>query len=143
MKNLKTCLLILPLGFLLLGCASTPVPTSEAVQIPDSRVLESGKQYLSPIKNSGQFIVKRDAGIMGIACSTKIYLNGKGIADLDTSEKVVLNLPEGDYIVSAEPNGVCGGGLTEVKFNVKANSKSIFRYGTSGNGSPSIYPTAF
>ena len=80
---------------------------------------------------------------MGVACSTKIYLNGKGIADLDTSEKVTLNLPEGDYIVSAEPNGVCGGGLTEFKFNVKANSQSVFRYGTSGNGNPSIYPTAF
>jgi hypothetical protein len=143
MKNLKYYLLIFSLVFFLLGCASTPVPTSDAIQIPDSRVLEGGRQYLSPIKNSGQFIVKRDTGIMGVACSTKIYLNGKGIADLDVSEKVVLNLPEGDYIVSAEPNGVCGGGLTEVKFNVKANSQSVFRYGTSGNGSPSIYPTAF
>ena len=143
MRNLKTYLLILSLGFVLLGCASTPVPTSEAVQIPDSRVLEGGKQYLLPNKNSGKLIVKRDSGIMGVACSTRIYLNGKDIADLDTSEKVVLNLPEGEYIVSAEPNGICGGGLTEVKFNVKANSQSVFRYGTSGNGSPSIYPTAF
>ena len=131
------------LFLILTGCASTPVSTSEAIQIPDSRVLDGGRQYLLPTKNSGIFIVKRDSGIMGAACSTKIYLNGKSIADLDTSEKVVLNLPVGEYIVSAEPNGVCGGGLTEVKFNVKDNSQSVFRYGTSGNGSPSIYPTAF
>lgn len=131
------------LFFILTGCASTPVSTSEAIQIPDSRVLDGGRQYLLPTKNSGIFIVKRDSGIMGAACSTKIYLNGKSIADLDTSEKVVLNLPVGEYIVSAEPNGVCGGGLTEVKFNVKDNSQSVFRYGTSGNGSPSIYSTAF
>ena len=131
------------LFFILTGCASTLVSTSEAIQIPDSRVLDGGRQYLLPSRNSGIFIVKRDSGIMGVACSTKIYLNGKSIADLDTSEKVVLNLPVGEYIVSAEPNGVCGGGLTEVKFNVKDSSQSVFRYGTSGNGSPSIYPTAF
>jgi hypothetical protein len=88
-------------------------------------------------------IVKRDRGLSGSACSTRIYVNGKPVADIDPAEKVVLYLPEGEHILSAEPNGMCGGNMTEVKAVVKAGSQSNYRYGTSGNGSPSIYPTAF
>ena len=144
--SVSTILKVFILSFnavLLIGCASTPVSTSEAVSVPNNRILADGKQFIAPSKNTGKIIVKRDSGFIGSACTVRIYLNGKGVADLDVSEKMVLNLTEGEYIVSAEPNGVCGGGLTEVKASVKPNSESVFRYGTSSNFSSSLYPTAF
>jgi len=139
-----SCLVgLVTLGVAISGCSSLPVPTNEAFAVPNNRILADGKQLSTPSKNTGKIIVKRDSGFIGSACTIRIYLNGKGVADLDISEKVVLNLPEGEYIISAEPNGVCGGGLTEVKASVKPNSESVFRYATSSNFSSSLYPTAF
>ena len=128
---------------LLSGCASTPISTSDSLLVPDSQILPGGRKFLTQDKNSGQVIIKRDAGFTGSACSTRIYLDAKPVVDLEIAQKFILNLPAGEYIISAEPNGMCGGGLTEVKTTVKQGTQSVFRYGTSGNGSPSIYPTAF
>ena len=143
MRKIKLLILVLAIVSLVVGCASTPMTTNDSLLIPDSQVLPDGKKFLAQDKNSGQVIVKRDGGFTGSACFTRIYIDAKAIADLDVTQKVILNLPAGEYIVSAEPNGICAGGLTEVKATVKQGSQSVFRYGTSGNGSPSIYPTAF
>lgn len=129
------------LGLSLIGCATHPISNSEAIPVPAKRIIDAKFIHRSP--NSGEVTIKRDSGISGSACSTRIYVNANPIADIRTSEKVVLYLPEGEYILSAEPNGICGGGLTEVKVLVKPGSKLNFRYGTSGHGSPSIFPTAF
>jgi len=129
--------------FGLTACTSIPVPTKDSILIPDNRILADGRQYIALSKNSGQIIIKRDSGLVGIACTTKIYIDAKPVADLDESEKVIFNLPEGEYILSAEPNGLCGGILTEIKVNVKANSQSVYRYAISLYGGPAIYPTAF
>lgn len=80
---------------------------------------------------------------MGSGCSTRIYVDGAPIVDIEVGEKFSFYLIPGDYIISAQPNGICSGTMTEVKANVKAGKQSAFRFGTSGNGSPSIYPTAF
>lgn len=140
---MKKLLILIFLAALLNGCASTPTPTNEAVLVPDSQVLADGKKYIAKDGNSGQIIVKRDTGFTGSGCSTRIYIDAKAVADLEISQKVILNLPEGEYIVSAQPNGICSGVLTEVKASVKKGSLSVFRFGTAGNGNPSIYPTAF
>lgn len=141
MKKLLSSLVITTV--LLVGCASTPISTKDALLISDDQVLIDGRKYISQDKNSGQIIIKRDGGFSGSACSTRIYINAKAVADLDASQKILFTVPVGEYVVSAEPNGLCGGGLTEVKVSVKLGSKSVFRYGTSGWGSPAIYPTAF
>lgn len=133
--------LVAVLSFCLFGCASQPISNLDAISVPTERLLDS--KYLHRSPNSGEVTVKRDSGFTGSACSTRIFVNGKPVADIRTSEKVVMYLPEGEYILSANPNGVCGGGMTEVKATVKSGAQSNYRYGTSGNGSPSIYPTAF
>ena len=133
--------LVAALGLSLVGCASQPISNLEAAPVPAERILDS--QFMNRSPNSGEVTVKRDSGFTGSACSTRIFVNGKPIADIRTAEKVVMYLPEGEYILSANPNGMCGGGMTEVKAAVKPGSQSNYRYGTSGNGSPSIYPTAF
>jgi len=127
----------------LVGCSTTPVSTSDAIPVPKDRIYEQGIKYQSQVPNSGQVVIKRDAGTMGWLCTAKIFLNSIPVADLEKSEKVSLYLPEGEYIISADPEGLCGGGLVEVSAKVKAGSIQYFRYGFSGSGYPVLFPTAF
>lgn len=142
MKKTNTALLIC-FAALLSACSTTPISTRDAKLAPPDRIYKGGVALSRPLPNTGEVVIKRDSGISGSACSTRIYIDGVTVADIDTSEKVVLYLAEGDHILSAKPNGLCGGGLTEVKATVKTGGSSAFRYGSSGNGSPGLYPTAF
>ena len=127
----------------LVGCSTTPVLTSDAIPVSKERILEQGIKYQSSAPNTGQVIVKRDAGTMGWLCTARIFINSNPVADLETSEKISLYLPEGDYIISADPNGMCGGGIVELTAKVKVGSTQYFRYGFSGSGYPVLFPTAF
>jgi hypothetical protein len=123
------------------GCATRPVSNDLAVSAPKERILDD--KYINPIANAGQITIKRDSGIGGAACSSRIFINGQPTADIYTSEKIILYLPEGEYILSAWPNGICGGRMSEVKTSIKNGSKSTFRVGYGTNGDFFISPTAF
>jgi len=123
------------------SCATCPVSNFEAIMAPPDRILNT--QYLAPSPNTGTVVIKRDKGFGGSACSTRLFLNGKPIADIQTSEKVVLYLPENEYVLSAWPNGICGGGMSEVTANVKTGEKLSFRVGYGSNGDFFINRTAF
>jgi hypothetical protein len=93
--------------------------------------------------NTGEVTIKRDKGFTGSACTTRIFANAKPLADIDAGEKVTIYLPEGDHIISALPNGGCGGGLVETKVGVKAGGSYTYRVGSESNFGFGIYPTAF
>lgn len=128
-------------ALLMAACATTPVPTSEASFVPSDRILEP--KLLQPSSGTGLVTVKRDSGFAGSACSARIFVNGNPVADIRPIEKVVLHLAEGEHILSAQPNGLCGGGMSEVKATVKAGSNSSFRVSYGSAGEFLISPTAF
>lgn len=109
--------------------------------MPASRIIDSGP--LRPVPNSTVVTVKRDSGFGGAACSSRVFVNAKPIADLQTSEKVVLYLLAGDYIFSAWPNGLCGGGMSEVRATVVPGKPLNFRIGYGSNGDFTLNATAF
>jgi hypothetical protein len=123
------------------GCATRPVSNSEASHVPSSRIIDS--KLLQPSPDSGVVTVKRDSGFGGSACSSRVFVNAKPVADLQTSEKVVVYLPAGEYVFSAWPNGICGGGMSEVRALVKSGSELSFRIGYGSNGDFTINATAF
>lgn len=123
------------------GCATRPVSNAEAIAVPMERILDMG--YLRPAVSTGEVTVKRDSGLGGSACSSRIFVNAKPVADIRTSEKVTLYLPEAEYILSAWPNGICGGGMSEVRAAVKSGGHLSFRVGYGSNGDFSINATAF
>lgn len=136
MRILATVLLLF-----LAACATHPISDTEATPVPSDRVLDY--TYLTPKPDTGQILVKRDSGVGGSACSSRIFLNAKPVADLFSSEKVSMYLPAGRYILSAWPNNICGGGMSEVQADVIAGQTIRFRVGYGSNGDFSIYPTAF
>lgn len=128
-------------ALLISACATKPIPNNAATPIPNEQILDF--RFSSPTPNTGEVTIKRDSGFGGSACSTRIFVNGQPIADIYASEKIVLHLPSGEQILSSWPNGICGGGMSEVKTLVKAGTNSSFRVGYGSNGDFSINPTAF
>lgn len=127
----------------LAGCYTTPISTHEASLVPSERVTDAGRKLMQTTPATGQVIVKRDSGFTGAGCATRIYVDGVAVADINPAEKFVIHLSEGDHMISAEPTGICGGVMTEVRAPVRKGVSSAFRYGASGNGTPMIAPTAF
>ena len=128
-------------GLLLNGCATTPVPTSEAADVPVARVLNGA--LLVRRADTGAVVVKRDAGIMASACTTRIFVDGMPIADIATGEKVTLHLTEGAHMLAGRANGVCIGGLVETSVVVVKGRLSAVRISYGSSGEFSIQPTAF
>jgi hypothetical protein len=123
------------------GCATSPIGTSEASDVPEGRIVDSS--LLRPAPGSVPVVVKRDSGMMGAACSTKLYVNGSHIADIRTSEKVTLQLKPGDHNLAAVPGGICGGQISEVRTTVKAGAPQTFRIGAGQSGDMTLSPTSF
>lgn len=129
------------LALLVAGCATQPIPTSQAIPVSASKVHDT--TYTKPVPGYGVVIVKRDSGFGGSACSTKLFANGKLTAELSTSEKINLYFPEGMHVISAWPNNPCGGGMVEVEAQVKVDKVLTYRIGYGSNGDFGLYPTAF
>jgi len=98
------------------GCATRPVSDSDTTPVRPDRVIDS--RFLHPSPGSGTVTIKRDRGFGGSACSSRVFVDANPTADLRPSEKVVVYLPPGDHILSAWPNGMCGGGMSEVRASV-------------------------
>lgn len=125
---------------LLSGCATQPVPNSEASAVPQDRILDAA--VFEPKDGFGKVTVKRDSGFVGSICATRLFIDAKPTADIRISEKATVFLPEGDYIFSAS-SGLCGGGITEVRGTVKFAKPISFRIGYGTNGEFKLTPTAF
>jgi hypothetical protein len=141
MKNKVSMAIFLVALLSMVGCATRPISTTSARVVPSNRLLT--KEFLTPKEGLGKVVVKRDSGVGGSVCTTRIFVNSKPIADISVSEKVVFYLPEGEYILSAWPNGICGGGLAEVKVLIEQGKEKVFRVGYGTGSDFFIHPTAF
>lgn len=132
---------ILIYGIAISGCATTPIPNTAAKIAPASQIIDNS--YLKPGPGLIEVTVKRDSGIFGSACSSRIYVDGKPVADINVSEKIVLYLTKDEHILGAWPNGICGGGMSEVRADLRSGSPANFRVGYGSNGDFFINQTAF
>ncbi|MGK1298459.1 hypothetical protein ACRE80_26930 [Klebsiella pneumoniae] len=137
MKKIALALVIVGIS----GCATNPVTNEQAQNIPAKQILDSS--FFSKKEGTGEVIIKRDSGVMGSACMTRVYLDGKEIADLDTAQKAVIYPKVGNHIFSAWPKGMCGGGMSEQSGTVIDGKTLMYRIGYGTNGDFGIYPTAF
>jgi hypothetical protein len=122
-------------------CATRPVSDPETRPVPPDRIIDS--RFLQASVGTGAITIKRDRGLGGSACSSRVFVDASPMADLRPSEKLVVYLPPGDHIISAWPNGICGGGMSEVRASVTSGAALTFRIGYGSNGDFFINPTAF
>lgn len=71
----------------ILGCATRPVSNADAKNIPDARVINHQYSVSRAVADAGLVTIKRDKGIEGAACSSRISVNAEPIADIQLSEK--------------------------------------------------------
>ena len=119
----------------LVGCSTRPVDTDQARPVASSRFQEASE-------STGMVIIKRDTGLFGSMCSAKIYVDGLAVADISTSEKVTLYLPAGEHILGAYPNGICGGGLSEIAASIKKSGTLVYCVSNGSAGDFKIQRTA-
>jgi hypothetical protein len=134
-------MLIAGLLFSLFGCATTPISTDTALEVPRTRVFNGA--FLESNKDRGQVIVKRDQGLSASACNSTVFANGVQVAEIAPGEKVTFYLREGEQMLAARANGICAGGLVETKAFVSRSHPSVFRISYGSNGEFAIQPTAF
>ena len=141
MKNL---LLLLIIGVILFGCATTPIPTDQASLVPQEQILDN--RYLTQEPGTGEVVIKKDSGIKtGITCASRVWIDGVPIVDIRSAEKIILYLPEGDHIFSAGTSGIglCTFGTpVETTGSIKIGKLLTIRIGLNG-GNLFIAPTAF
>lgn len=125
---------------LLTGCATAPVSTQVATPVPQERILDAS--FLQEKQDTVLVVVKRDGGFLGSACSSRVFIDSKPVADLKPSEKVSTFLTKEVHIIGAESKGICGGGLSEVESNLSNGKPASFRIRYGSNGDYSINRTA-
>ncbi|AGN81544.1 hypothetical protein N5K35_31725 [Pseudomonas sp. GD03651] len=128
---------------LLAGCATSPVPLTEAEQAPKSRVTG----YQSEVGEGGRIIVTRDSGFAGAGCYATVFINGEPVARLNPKEKAYFNVPAGEWMVGAalEGKALCGMNAErlEAEALVKPGQTKKYRIYTSADGDVSVKPTTF
>jgi len=122
---------------LMAGCATTPVPLSEAAPVPAERQF----LFASPVGGTAPIVITRDVGMLGAGCATRVTVDGKLAALVRSGEKLILNIPSGTVVLGAEPDGVCGGGLVEIEAKPQGIEPTLFRIAAE-EGGIRLYRTA-
>jgi len=138
-RGLLALIGLLAVTLLLCGCATAPISTSKAHAVPPERVLSSA--YLTQRPGTCLVIVKRDTGILGSPCSSRVFVDSHPVAELATGEKVSLYLIPGEHIIGADSKA-CAGGLPEASIFARPDRPAALRIRYGTNGDFSIQPTA-
>lgn len=127
--------------FTISGCGTNSISNEKARAVPNSQIFNHEITKVSD--GSGMVIIKRDSGIMGSPCLTRVYLDGKDVADLNAGEKITIYPKIGMHIFSARPKGACGGDMSEQSGRVEEGGKLTFRVGYGTYADFGLHPTAF
>jgi hypothetical protein len=129
------------IAVLFASCATQPISNQAAMMAPSSQILDRTTFASHP--DTVEVTIKRDSGFGGSACSSRIYVDGNPVADIRSSEKIVVYLTKTEHILGASPNGWCGGGTVEVRADLRSGAPANFRVGYGSNSDFFINQTAF
>jgi hypothetical protein len=121
---------IIAMGALLLalgGCATSPMPVSEARPVPADKMYALKDQGT---KDSGRLTVFRDDGFVGSGCDAVFYIDGQRAAKIGPGQKASFVLPAGEVNLSTglAESGLCAGAaIKTVASNIKPGKEVIYR----------------
>ncbi|EIL88253.1 hypothetical protein UU9_13226 [Rhodanobacter fulvus Jip2] len=125
-------LLVLLAG--LAGCATTPVPVSNADIVPKSRLETGYAQFKAQTPGFIKVTFVRDAGFNGAGRSVVLAIDGTNIAQIRTSESVVIYLAPGSHIFAVAPTPQAGDALVERSFIIGTEDPRFFRISLGSGG---------
>ena len=122
------------------GCASTPVPSSNALPVPEHRIFAS--EYTKAQHGYALLVVTRDQGLIAGACAAHLYVDGTHVADLHNREQVRLFVKTGEHIVGVSAKG-CFGGSDQTSVDVTQDKLTLLRIEAELTEGLTIKPSAF
>jgi hypothetical protein len=82
------------------GCATTPVPSSDATPVPPERI--RAPEFARSEAGRALLVVTRDKGLRASACTIGVHIDGTLVVDLRPSEQARLFVDEGTHLVGAK-----------------------------------------
>lgn len=124
------------------GCATTPVPSDSATAQPATSIVDPAAT--TPRAGAGAILVTRDTGMLGMACTFDVMIDGQRVAGLRKGEQVTLYADPGERILSVQAReGICGGGLTQIAVQVVADTTKKVRVGMDHGWDIKLEPSAY
>ncbi|WP_307987982.1 hypothetical protein [uncultured Pseudomonas sp.] len=111
----------------LAGCASSPIPVSQAKPVPSDELYAFQSK---PAGESGVITVVRDSGMVGSGCDIVVYVDGRKAGKIGTSQRASFYLPPGNINMGAglAGSGLCAGAaIRTISASVQANKESLYR----------------
>jgi hypothetical protein len=140
---MKRTTIVAAAALALAACATKPVRPSEALQVPQVRLIA----YQAPVAGGGEITLVRDKGLTGGGCYAGIFIGGELAAKVGTGEKASFQLPAGRAVVSAKAvgAGLCGIGAQDrgersTEIHVDSGQHRIYRLALSSAGEVSMNP---
>lgn len=124
----------------LAACSTTPVPSSSALPVPNDRI--RAPELTRAEEGLALVVVTRDKGLMPIACTVFLHVDGTLVADLRPSEQIRLFLEEGEHLVGVRTEG-CIGGDDQTAVEVTRARPALLRVSSGLTGSLHIQLSAF
>ncbi len=116
---------------LLAGCATSPISSGSARDVPPERIFLIEK--LAEEGNSRAIFI-RDVGLTGSGVHQHLFIDGKKVASLDTGEKIEFILIPGEHIFGVIPTDLFGyHALNTIDQDLKPGKKYFYRLVTDGN----------
>jgi len=129
----------------LAGCATTPVPLSQASQAPPERVLAFQNR---PSDDAASITVVRDEGFIGSACFYAVHVNRTLAARLGVAESARFFVTPGEILlrVGRDPlaSGLCGSdqdNWTQRETVLRPGESKAFRVSIDSNGKLDVQRT--
>lgn len=135
---LKKELLVIIAASILVGCATTAIPTKEARPTTDILNLDMTTQ----LPSTATLIIKRDVGSVGSACAIRTFVDGKPLANIRTGQMVTAYLKPGEYVLRASSTGICGGGDAESSVVMRIGDIRVYRISIDQGASIRLGPTS-
>jgi hypothetical protein len=122
-RSIATGALLLALG----GCATSPLPVSEARPVPADKMYAFKSQGT---KAPGRLTIVRDDGFVGAGCDAMFYIDGQRAAKIGPGQKASFVLPAGEVNLGAglAESGLCSGAaIKTVAARIKPGKEVIYR----------------
>ena len=129
-------------AFVLVGCATTPLSSTQAKSAPRERVIAF--QEKSAINNA-TLVLTRDEGFLGGGCFYALWINSILAARLDVAETAGFYIEPGEHVlrVGRDPlgKGLCAvdsDNWTQRETILRPNERKYFRLSLDANGKADI-----
>ena len=123
------------------GAETYPISATDAKPVPDNRIIDA--DLLTEDTGRVPVVITRDRGTHGAACSWRLAVDDKSVASLRASEKLVLYLEPGEYVLAASVKGMCLNGSAKMRLHVETGNPLRIRVGAGyPSGKLIIEPTA-